>query len=331
MSNHPSVPFRLKMVALLLAGAVSACTPGPEAPLPWQSRLAADHPLVGRIWRVSDGTFVGPEELAGALVRADLVLLGETHDNPDHHRIQTWATRRIVAAGKRPGIALEMIRTDQQDIVDAHFRARPGDVKGLGPALEWERSGWPEWRHYAQVVAPVAGSSSSPVVLGANLPGPMIRAIAREGFKALGGDRVGTLALDRPIPESIHGAVEQEIVDSHCGHVQGSRARAFAAIQIARDAALADGLLTAADRARGSAVLIAGTGHVRRDRGVPMHLARRGVTASTVILAPLEVRDGAASADYVAAFGAARLPFDFVWFTPRQDRGDPCKSFNRKS
>jgi uncharacterized iron-regulated protein len=332
MSNHPSVPFRLKMVVLLLAGAVSACTQAPDAPPPWESRVAADHPLVGRIWRVSDGRFVGREELASALVRADLVLLGETHDNPDHHRIQAWATRRIVAAGKRPGIALEMIRADQQDIVDAHFRSRPGDAFGLGPALGWDHSGWPEWRHYAQIVAPVAGSSSSPVVLGANLPGPMIRAIARDGFKALGGNRVGALALDRPIPESVYGAVEREIVDSHCGHVQGSRARAFAAIQIARDAALADGILTAADRARGSAVLIAGTGHVRRDRGVPMHLTRRRATALTVVLAPLEVRDAAtAPADYAAAFGASLLPFDFVWFTPRQDRGDPCNSFNKKS
>jgi uncharacterized iron-regulated protein len=223
-----------------------------------------------------------------------------------------------------------MIRADQQGMVDSHFRARPGDTAGLGPALEWERSGWPQWRHYAQVVAPVAGSSA--VVIGANLPGPMIRTIGRDGFMALGSDRIRTLALDRPIPESVYGAVEREIIDSHCGHVQGSRARAFAAIQIARDAALADGILTAADRAGGSAVLIAGTGHVRRDRGVPMHLTRRRATALTVVLAPLEVRDAAtAPADYAAAFGASLLPFDFVWFTPRQDRGDPCKSFNKKS
>lgn len=332
MFKHPSMKFPLKTAVLLLAVAASACARAPDghAPPPWESRVATEHPLVGRIWRASDGVFVSRKQLGAALVRADFILLGETHDNPDHHRIQAWATGRIVAAGKRPGIALEMIRADQQDIVERHFRARPGDTAGLGPALGWERSGWPEWRHYAQIVAPVAGPSSSPVVLGANLPGPMIRAIARDGFKALGGERVRTLALDRPIPESIYGAVEREIVESHCGHVQGPRARAFAAIQIARDAVLADGVLTAADRAQGSAVLIAGTGHVRRDRGVPMHLARRGVTAPTVVLAPVEVRDGAtAPSDYAATFGASILPFDFVWFTPRQRRDNPCNLFKK--
>ena len=329
MFTQPSLTLRLTTAALLLALAVSACARAPDAPPPWQSRIAADHPLVGRIWRASDGTFVSHDQLADALVAADLVLLGETHDNPDHHRIQAWAVARVVAAGKNPGIALEMIRADQQDAVDAHFRARPSDVKGLGPALAWKRSGWPEWRHYAQVIAPVARSGA--VVIGANLPGPMIRVLARDGFKALGDSRIRALALDRPIPESILDAVEREIIDSHCGHVQPSRARAFATIQIARDAALADGLLLAAGKAGGSAVLIAGSGHVRRDRGVPMHLARRGSTVASVVLAPIEVRPGAlAPGDYAAAFGAAQLPFDFVWFTPRQKRDDPCSSFRKK-
>jgi len=28
--------------------------------------------------------------------------------------------------------------------------------------------------------------------------------------------------------------------------------------------------------------------------------------------------------DYAARFGAARLPFDYVWFTARADNVDPC-------
>jgi uncharacterized iron-regulated protein len=329
MFKHPSLTFRFKTAALLLAAAVSACAQAPGAPPPWHSRVAMDHLLVGRIWRASDGAFIGRDQLAAALVAADLVLLGETHDNPDHHRIQAWAVARLVAAGKRPGIALEMIRSDQQALVDGYFRARPGDASGLGEALAWERSGWPEWRHYAQVIAPLAPPRAT--LIGANLPGPMIRALARDGFKALGDDGIRALALDRPIPESIHDAVEREIVEFHCGHIQGLRARAFATIQIARDAALADGLLTAARQADGSAVLVAGSGHVRRDRGVPLHLARRGRTGAIAVLAPIEVRAGATTpTDYAAAFGAARLPFDFVWFTPRRERDDPCNSFQKK-
>jgi uncharacterized iron-regulated protein len=76
---------------------------------------------------------------------------------------------------------------------------------------------------------------------------------------------------------------------------------------------------------RDGAVLIAGAGHVRTDRGVPAYLATRVPDASVASVAFVEVASGAvAPADYAGRFGAARLPFDFVWFTARADDADPC-------
>jgi uncharacterized iron-regulated protein len=96
--------------------------------------------------------------------------------------------------------------------------------------------------------------------------------------------------------------------------------------QRARDAALADGMLATA---RDGAVLIAGSGHVRADRGVPSYLRARAPEASIATLAPLEVRDGwTRPEDYEAAYGG-RLPYDWVWFTPRMNDVDPCASFRR--
>jgi hypothetical protein len=72
------------------------------------------------------------------------------------------------------------------------------------------------------------------------------------------------------------------------------------------------------------AVLIAGSGHVRTDRGVPIYLRARAASASIAALAPLEVREGwTRPEDYAAAFGGT-LPFDWVWFTPGMGDGDPC-------
>jgi uncharacterized iron-regulated protein len=77
----------------------------------------------------------------------------------------------------------------------------------------------------------------------------------------------------------------------------------------------------------GGAVLIAGAGHVRRDRGVPAHLATAAPGAVVASVALVEVADGAERpADYAARWGGT-VPFDHVWFTPRTDDGDPCDAF----
>lgn len=81
---------------------------------------------------------------------------------------------------------------------------------------------------------------------------------------------------------------------------------------------------------RDGAVLIAGAGHVRRDRGVPAHLARHAPGTGVASLAFLEVDATlTAPAEYAASFDGGPLPFDFVWFTPRIDDVDPCAKYRQ--
>ena len=84
-------------VALLIALLLSACTSNPGQP--WQSTHGLGHPLTGKIWGVGAERFVTPEAMVTSLVRADLVLLGEKHDNADQHRLQAWLVGRLAAAG----------------------------------------------------------------------------------------------------------------------------------------------------------------------------------------------------------------------------------------
>jgi uncharacterized iron-regulated protein len=331
-----TVPSVAKTCAALLFPALillAACVQTPTVkqsnpPPPWQATERVSHSLVGKIWRASDGAFLRPEQLAADLIGADLVMVGETHDNPDHHQIQAWAVGNLFMAGQRVGLAIEMIREDQQATLEGYLSTHPGDVAGLGPALGWERSGWAAWRHYAPVLAPVARAELP--IRGANLPRPMIRAIARQGYDALGTRRMA-LGLNKPMPDAIIKEMAQEIVDIHCGQIAATRARPFARIQIARDAVMAEHLTEAARKAGGRAVLIAGSGHVRRDRGVALHLDRQGFSGRVLTLAPLEVAEGKTKPeDYAAIYGAKRLPFDYAWFTPGQKRTDPCRKLINK-
>jgi hypothetical protein len=79
---------------------------------------------------------------------------------------------------------------------------------------------------------------------------------------------------------------------------------------------------------RDSAVLVAGGGHARADRGVPWQLRLMAPGRSALAVGLLEViPDEADPAAYVAAFHTDAMPFDVVWFTPRMDESDPCEVY----
>jgi uncharacterized iron-regulated protein len=70
------------------------------------------------------------------------------------------------------------------------------------------------------------------------------------------------------------------------------------------------------------AVLIAGAGHTRLDRGVPYYLRLAEPDASIVSIAFREVASGSTSPrDEESA------AYDYVWFTPRASDEDPCAAF----
>lgn len=314
----------------LLAGILilTACAPmdGGDDLRPWKSALLRDHPLAGRIWLSDEARFTAPHGLIERLSARKYVLLGERHDNPDHHRIQAWITDRLIARGRRPALVMEMFRAGQQTRIDAYLTANPGDSLGLGKAIGWGGSGWPPWRHYEPIVRPVVRDGLP--LIAANLSRGTLRAVVRRGFKALTSERLRVLNLQHPIAKDTLAAMDREIADAHCGFLDARKARPFTRVQLLRDARFAEALRLGAARAKG-AILIAGAGHARRDRGVPLHLQRAGVEPRDVFaLGIIEVSEnGNMALSYGAVYGTERPPFDAVWFTPRQARKDPCEKF----
>lgn len=290
----------------------------------WQAPVGREHPLAGRIWDTRAGRFVTAEQLVAGLVRAHYVLLGERHDNPDHHRVQAALVRALLAAGRRPAVAFEMFTADDARPIARHLAAAPRDAAGLAAAVDWKRSGWPDWAYY-EPIAQAALDAGLPIV-AANLAPATVRALAAGDRSALPAGLAARHALDQPLPDGGEAALASELYDAHCGHVPMTRMNGMVLAQRARDATLADGMLTAVPD---GAVLIAGAAHVRTDRGVPAYLRARAPGASIAAVAVLEVREGwTRPRDYAAAYGG-RLPFDWVWFTPRMGDGDPCARFRR--
>jgi uncharacterized iron-regulated protein len=313
------------MRARVLFAIVLLATATARAAEPPVAGRGHDHPLAGRIWDVAAARFITMDALTTRLAAARFVLLGERHDHAEHHAFQAWVLRSLIAAGRRPAVAFEMLDVDQAPALAEHLARATRDAAGIGDAVGWSRTGWPPWADY-QPIAEAALAAGLPIA-AANLPAGVARAVARGDLGALDPGLVRTHALDRPAAPPVQKAMEAEIRDSHCGQLPEAVMAPMVTAQRARDAQMAERLLAA--QADG-AVLIAGAGHGRTDRGVPAYLAARAPGATIASLAFVEVAtDRTTPPDYAERFGAARLPFDFVWFTTRADDADPCARFRR--
>ena len=68
----------------------------PTALPTWQSPQAREHAQLGHIIELRSGRLLTPAQLLDALAAAPLLLVGEQHDNPDHHALQLWLLRNLV-------------------------------------------------------------------------------------------------------------------------------------------------------------------------------------------------------------------------------------------
>jgi uncharacterized iron-regulated protein len=321
-------------LGLAATGALFACNstvaparaPVPEVTLAspaWTTTFDRAMPLVGKVWDGASRGFVEPGALALAVAHADYVLLGEKHDNPDHHRLQADVIRAMVGAGAKPTVALEMLEPDEDAAVARYRAASPAAASGLGEAIGWDKSGWPPWSTYLPI-AEVAFQAGLPLV-SANLPRATVRSIAHGGVAALPPETAARLGLDTALAPSLEASLEEEMRTSHCGQLPEAMVAPMALAQRARDGQMADRMLAAA----APVVLIAGAGHVRKDRGVPLHLLAAKAGAHVVSVAFVEVESTLQTPDaYAARFGTTSLPFDYVWFTPRANEDDPCAGFH---
>lgn len=328
---RPSTLFRLVPLLLLAgcatSGSQTATPQASEPPRTWQSPLLRDHPLAGRIWDVSQGRWVDESALRAELAKSHFVLLGEQHDNADHHLLQASLVRALSRNGRHPALAFEMLGVEQQPLVDEALAREPGSPDAIAQAVDWPKSGWPDWALYRPIFA--AGIERGLPIVAANFPKAQGKALAMQGLSALSPEQVSQLGLDTPLPEDAARALRAELFESHCGYMPQEHMEPMMYVQRARDAQMAERLL-ASDKGDG-AILITGSGHARTDRGVPARLATLSSGAKVLSVAFVEVSAGKLEPQaYVDRFGTGRLPFDYIWFTPAAQREDLCEKLRKQ-
>lgn len=240
---------------------------------------------------------------------ADVVVIGELHDNPHHHANQVAAAASIAPAA----LVFEMITPELAERVAQIDRS---DADALSQALSWEARGWPDFDMYH----PIFEAAPEARIFGGDLPRGEIRRAVSEGAQAVFADHFGTQAaqvwgLDRPLPDAQQAEREDAQARAHCDAMPEDLLPGMIAAQRLRDAVLAHSVTLAHAQTGGPVVVITGNGHARTDHGVPMKLARGAPSLSVLAVGQLESDSDAAP------------PYDLWLISPEVERGDPCAAF----
>ena len=253
-----------------------------------------------------------------------IVLLGEVHDNAEHHRQRLVVLRRALTAGWRPAIAMEQFDREQQADIDRARADRPRDAQHLINLATQQgganRSNW-NWNFYRPFVQ-LALEYDVPLI-AANLSNADTSKVVREGYAAVfEAGPLKSLRLDQPVPAELQAAQEREIDGGHCNVLPAKALPAMTRGQMARDAVMASILTKHAavnEHAAQGVVLLAGNGHVRRDIGVPRWLDS-ALQARMLAVGFLE---------YGPAVPLDKA-FDTAVRTAAAERADPCIEFKKR-
>ncbi len=260
------------------------------------------------------GAVLSEAGLVVVLKQAQIVVLGEVHDNRVHHARQARLVRQL-----RPqGIAFEMVPGASEEGIQV-FLTEGGARGAIGPAIGWNRMGWPDWKTYAPVFEAAPGA----YIAGGGALRSEIRLAIEDGAASAYGAGASNLGLDRPLEPAVQIELEDEMIAAHCNKLPRPAAAGMVEGQRLRDARFATATLRALSRGGGGrAVLITGNGHARNDRGVPAYLRLTKPEVKVLSVGMIELTPGAD-----AAAAAEGLPFDYIWLSDPAKRTDPCISF----
>ncbi|WP_150633571.1 ChaN family lipoprotein, partial [Pseudomonas fluorescens] len=207
----------MRLMVILAVLMLSAC-----------QHVSKPPPVVGEIRDLHSGERLTAQELLARLAKPSRLIVGEQHDNRDHHELQRWLLQALGERRPQGSLLLEMLTPDQQLRVDdvRHASTQPADLPG---ALAWQ-SGW-DWNLYGPIIR--FALTQPYLLLAANLDTVEVRALYAQP-PALSGTRSNAA----PVKSELLA----QISESHCGLLPQSQMPAMLAVQQQRDRRMAERL-----------------------------------------------------------------------------------------
>lgn len=232
------------------------------------SQAAVTH---GQIIDLHSGQTLTDRQLLVKLASAPRLIVGEKHDNAEHHQIELWLMQNLPLERPQGSVLLEMLTASQQPRVTQVKNWLKEDPlvrdSRIQELLSWQK-GWP-WEMYRGVVTEALRA-----------PYPLLNA-------NINHDQAMSLYKKPRFPEgksstapAVHAALKETIVAMHEGNIEGQQLTSMLAIQQQRDRYMAQQLLSAPS----PALLIAGGYHASKNIGVPVHMKDLSPSSKPVVL-----------------------------------------------
>ena len=286
--------------------------------------LSQPHELIGKIWSTKDKKYIAMEQLLDSVYQSDYVLLGETHDNTKHHEDHGEMISKIADKSRHAAIAFEMLNEDQAKVIN---NVEFTNTDELLEALEQAKTGW-EYKKYYKPVFDSVFKAKLPMH-AAEIDRATLMNIVSKGISHAPKD-VQDILQQTKLSDEATESLKKEIEMTHCGMINDEMTRSMMLGQKVRDAAIGTTLYNMKKDPVDRAILVAGSGHIRNDRGAPMYLKTRDKDAIVTSIAWLEIDEETTDPQtYSRRWGTDQLPFDFVIFTATVDRPDPCEEMKK--
>lgn len=282
----------------------------------WEAPFYQNHQLVGKVWDTHKNSWITAAQLDNEILYYDYILLGETHSNSDHHRLQAEVINSLIASGKKPSVVMEMLSI--QDWKDQpHTWNSLSELQQQSSALN---DGWP-WELYVPILQSVVQHRLE--LYAGNISSSDLQ----QWSNKQGAFKTDDVVKEYAYTKQEFKILKKNIVDSHCGYGGEEFVKSMSRAQMQRDRIMTESILEKSL----PVVFIAGSGHVRNDYAVPMQLRKKYKQSSYLSIAFISVQeDRIDPKDYLQAVSAGSAVYDILYFTPSHTNQDPCEKFRKQ-
>jgi len=271
----------------------------------------------GQVIDLSQQSIVPFSELRSALLKTDVIYIGETHYTPSHIDAAIQVMEILLHEGKTPILGMEMFSWDGQSGLDRYLHGEITSVDKFLAESQWKNNWGGNYEDYSPLVD--FAKKHELKILRLNPPRPFVRKVAQKGLNGIGTDPdLKKWNIPDPFPPDdpeYRRVIYEQIEKCHGGMKPEVYQKIYEA-SVFRDEGMASVITTILRRgASGPTTFVSytGSGHIQYGLPIPKRVKRQLGTSIKQVTVYLHALDPEHPED-VEQLVEERIA-DFVWLT----------------